>query len=81
MILSCIRRARPIIEGTVFKDIDFKFVPDFGEGKPTIQDAYLDFKYVPQAKLQVGRFKSPFGIERLQSNADTLFTELGFRAI
>ncbi len=71
-----LRRLRPIFEGTVWKDIDFKFVPDFGSGATAIQDAYLDFKYFPAAKLQVGKFKAPFGIERLQSNADTLFTEL-----
>ena len=71
-----LRRARPIFEGTVFGDIDFRLVPDFGEGKAAIQDAYLDFKYIPEAKLQVGRYKVPFGIERLQSNADTFFTEL-----
>jgi phosphate-selective porin OprO/OprP len=71
-----LRRVRPVFEGTVFGDIDFRFVPDFGEGKAAIQDAFLDFKYIPEAKLQVGRYKVPFGIERLQSNADTLFTEL-----
>jgi len=71
-----LRRLRPIFEGTVWKDIDFKFVPDFGGGTTALQDAYLDFKYFPKAKLQVGRFKVPFGIERLQSSADTLFTEL-----
>jgi len=71
-----LRRARPFFEGTVFGDVDFRLVPDFGEGKAAIQDAYLDFKYIPEAKLQVGRYKVPFGIERLQSNADTLFTEL-----
>lgn len=71
-----LRRVRPIIEGTFFKDIDFRIVPDFGQGKTELQDAYLDFKYFTAAKLQVGRFKVPFGIERLQSNADTLFTEL-----
>jgi len=71
-----LRRLRPIFEGNIFKDIDFKFVPDFGSGTTAIQDAYLDFKYFPAAKLQVGKFKVPFGIERLQSNADTLFTEL-----
>ena len=71
-----LRRVRPIFEGTVFGGIDFRFVPDFGEGKAAVQDAYLDFKYIPEARLQVGRYKVPFGIERLQSNADTLFTEL-----
>jgi phosphate-selective porin OprO/OprP len=71
------RRVRPIFEGTIYKNIDFKFVPDFGQGTTAMQDAYFDLKYVPEARLQVGRIKSPFGIERLQSSADTLFTELG----
>ncbi len=71
-----LRRVRPIFEGTIFGAIDFRLVPDFGGGTAAIQDAYLDFKYIPQAQLQVGRYKVPFGIERLQSNADTLFTEL-----
>ena len=71
-----LRRVRPSFEGTVWKYIDFRFVPDFGGGSSQIQDAFLDLKYFPFAKVKVGRFKSPFGIERLQSSGDTLFTEL-----
>ena len=33
-----LRRARPFFEGTVFTDIDFRIVPDFGEGKAALQD-------------------------------------------
>jgi len=72
-----LRRVRPIFEGTVFKDVDFRIMPDFGGGKTELQDAYLDLKYFPTAKLQVGKFKEPFGIERLQSGTDTLFIERG----
>lgn len=72
-----LRRVRPIFEGTVFKDIDFRIMPDFGGGKTELQDAWLDFKYFPAAKLQIGKFKTPFGIERLQSGTDTLFIERG----
>lgn len=72
-----LRRVRPIFEGTVAKYIDFRIMPDFGGGKTELQDAWLDFKYFPQAKLQVGKFKTPFGIERLQSGTDTLFIERG----
>ena len=69
---------RPIFEGTVSKYIDFRIMPDFGSGKTELQDAWLDFKYFgPEAKLQVGKFKEPFGIERLQSGTDTLFVERG----
>jgi len=73
-----LRRVRPIFEGTVSKYIDFRIMPDFGGGKTELQDAWLDFKYFgPEAKLQVGKFKTPFGIERLQSGTDTLFVERG----
>lgn len=72
-----LRRVRPTITGTIFKDIDFKIMPDFGGGTTTLQDAYLNFKYFPKAKFQVGKFKVPFGIERLQSSRNLLFVERG----
>ena len=73
-----LRRVRPIFEGTVSKNIYFRIMPDFGGGKTALQDAWLDLKYFgPEAKLQVGKFKVPFGIERLQSGTDTLFVERG----
>jgi phosphate-selective porin OprO/OprP len=72
-----LRRVRPIFEGSVSKYIDFRIMPDFGGGKTELQDAWLDLKYFPEAKLQVGKFKTPFGIERLQSGTDTLFIERG----
>ena len=70
-----IRRARPILEGTVFKYVDFRIMPDFGGGSTSLQDAYLIFKYFPQANLQVGKFKEPVSLERLQSSADIPFIE------
>jgi len=36
-----LRRLRPILEGTVYKYFDFRVMPDFGEGKTSVQDAYL----------------------------------------
>lgn len=70
-----LRRVRPIIEGTVAKYVDFRIMPDFGGGKTVLQDAYLNARYWPAAKLQVGKFKAPFGLERLQSGTATLFVE------
>ncbi len=70
-----LRRVRPILEGTVYKYFDFRFMPDFGGGTTTILDAYVDFKYTPKAVLRAGKFKSPFGLERLQSSTATAFTE------
>lgn len=73
-----IRRARPILEGTVFRYFDFRLMTDFGEGQTVLQDAYLDFRYWPQVRLRAGKFKSPIGLERLQSATDLLFVERAF---
>ncbi|MBI3876417.1 MAG: porin [Verrucomicrobia bacterium] len=70
-----VRRARPIVEGTVFRDFDFLFVPDFGGSTPQIFDAYLNYRVRPELQLRVGKFKSPVGLEQLVVDVDTLFNE------
>jgi phosphate-selective porin OprO/OprP len=70
-----LRRVRPIVEGTVFKIFDFRIMPDFGGGTTVLQDAYLEARFSPAAKLRVGKFKPPVGLERLQSGTDILFVE------
>jgi len=49
-----LRRARPIITGTVFHNFDFNFTPEFGNGSPgaasaattpSIYDAYINYHY------------------------------------
>jgi len=80
-----LRRARPILQGTVFRDFDFLFVPDFGTGNnggnggttptPQIFDAYLNYRYSPAIQLQAGKFKSPVGLEQLQADRDILLNE------
>jgi len=57
-----LRRARPIIEGTVFRDFDFVFIPDFGGSTPQIFDAYLNYRYSRGLQAQLGKFKSPVGL-------------------
>lgn len=76
------RRVRPILEGTLFKNVDFRVMPDFGEGMPdfgegktVLQDAYLDLRFTPAVKLRAGKFKSPFGLERLTSATELLFVD------
>jgi len=71
------RRVRPIVEGTVAEFIDFKIMPDFGLGTTVLQDAYLNAHYSLLAQTQIGKFKQPFGIERLQSGASLTFIERG----
>ncbi|HLX96668.1 MAG TPA: porin [Verrucomicrobiae bacterium] len=70
-----LRRARPIITGTVFHDFDFNFTPDFGGSTVQILDAYLNYRYNPELQLEAGKFKSPVGLEALQSDAYGFFNE------
>jgi len=70
-----LRRARPIFTGTVYRDFDFNFTPDFGGSTVQIFDAYLNYRYQPWLQARVGKFKSPVGLEYLQSDSVTLFNE------
>lgn len=70
-----IRRARLDLTGTVAKFFDFRLMPDFGGTSVRLYDAYVESKYIPEAKLRVGKFKPPVGIERLQSATSLLFAE------
>jgi phosphate-selective porin OprO/OprP len=72
-----LRRVRPTFSGTVYKYVDYFFRPDFGQGTTVIYDAYLELKYFRAAKVRVGKFKPPVGLERLQSDDDTSFVERG----
>jgi len=70
-----LRRARPIFSGMVFHDFDFQFTPDFGGNTVQIVDAYLNYRYRPELQLEAGKFKSPVGLEQLQSDTVTAFNE------
>lgn len=70
-----LRRARPIIEGTVFRDFDFQIVPDFAGSSATLFDANLNYRLHPEFQLKFGKFKSPIGFEQLQSDATLPFNE------
>jgi phosphate-selective porin OprO/OprP len=72
-----LRRARPIIEGTLFGDFDFQFVPDFGGSQVQIFDAWMNYRYRPELQLKAGKFKGPVGFEQLQSDATLPFNERG----
>jgi phosphate-selective porin OprO/OprP len=70
-----LRRARPILQGTIARDFDFLFVPDFGGSTVQIFDAYLNYRFRPELQLQAGKFKSPIGLEQLQADQDLNFNE------
>jgi len=69
------RRIRPLFEGTLFNAVDFRFMPDFGQNNPQIQEAFLELKSVKFAKLRFGKFKEPIGLEVLRSDRDLTFAE------
>src|ERR1039457_1666229 len=65
-----LRRARPIFSGTVFRDFDFNFTPDFGGSTVQILDAYLNYRYNSALQLEAGKFKSQVGAEHLEPCRD-----------
>jgi len=72
-----LRRVRPTFSGTVYKYVDYYIRPDFGQGTTVIYDAWAELRYFNRFKLRVGKFKPPVGLERLQSDDDTSFSERG----
>jgi phosphate-selective porin OprO/OprP len=73
-----LRRVRPMVEGTFANIYDFRFTPDFAQGRTVLQDAYVTARFKPWAAVTVGKFKVPIGLERIQSANDTRFVERGF---
>jgi phosphate-selective porin OprO/OprP len=82
-----LRRVRPIVEGTVYDKFDYRLMADFGTGDGSsstagnnaeLDDAYVNARLWPDLQIQVGKFKSPVGLERLQSTAELMFVETGF---
>lgn len=69
------RRIRPLFEGTLLNAVDFRFMPDFGQGVQQIQEAFLEVKTFGFAKLRVGKFKEPIGLEVLRSDRELIFAE------
>jgi phosphate-selective porin OprO and OprP len=71
-----LRRARPYLQGTVFRDFDFLFVPDFAPAAgPTIFDAFVNYHYSPALQLVAGKFKVPVGLEQLVQDRNVILNE------
>lgn len=80
-----LRRVRPIIEGTVFEKFDYRIMLDFASGlsssssnNPLLQDVYVNYRPLSEIQLQIGKFKEPVGLERLQSGSNLSFIERGY---
>jgi phosphate-selective porin OprO/OprP len=70
-----LRRARPILSGTVYRDFDFLFTPEFAGNAVQIVDAVVNYRLDPQLQLALGKMKPPVGLEALQPDQFTLFNE------
>jgi phosphate-selective porin OprO/OprP len=73
-----LRRARLVFDATLAEWIDARLMPDFAGGTTTLQDAYINVHPWKLAQLQLGKYKAPFSLERLQSATALTFIERGF---
>ncbi|HXK60497.1 MAG TPA: porin [Acidobacteriota bacterium] len=72
-----LRRIRPVLELTVFRDFEFRLMPDFAGDSATLFDAYFNWRILPEVQILAGKVKSPTGLERLQSATALMFPERG----
>jgi phosphate-selective porin OprO/OprP len=72
-----IRRAQPWAEGRLPYGLTFILIPDFGGGTVVLQDAYLGIEVNDALKFRFGKFRPPFGLERLQPTSNLSFVEFG----
>jgi phosphate-selective porin OprO and OprP len=69
------RRLRPYLDGTVLGLVDYRLLVDFAGGTAVVYDAYVDVHPKPWLRFRFGKFKTPIGLERLQSDPDLPFAE------
>jgi phosphate-selective porin OprO and OprP len=59
------RRVRLGVEADMYKYFEFRLLPDFGQGKFVLQDAYMNVHYVNWFQPIFGKFKEPVSYEQL----------------
>lgn len=70
-----LRRARLISQGTLGKIYSFQISPELGGSTVSVVDAYLNIAPAGEVQFRFGRFKTPIGLEFLQSDSGTFFLE------
>jgi phosphate-selective porin OprO/OprP len=71
------RRIDPVFAGTLWNDLDFQIMPELA-GTVRILDAYGDYRVSDQLRVRFGNFKTPLGLELLQSSGSQRFLENGY---
>ncbi len=73
-----VRRARLVAEGVVDERFRVRAMPDFGNGRVELLDAWIEAAVVPGVAVRVGKFKGPVGLERLRRPTDLDLPERAF---
>jgi phosphate-selective porin OprO/OprP len=80
-----LRRIRTVFDGTLFKDFDYRMMLDFGAGSSLtpannalVQDAYINYHPFSYLQAQIGKYKAPVSLDRLQTDAYLTFIERSF---
>ncbi len=69
------RRIRPIFQARLARLFEFNLQPDFAGGMVNLRNAYAETRFSPAFRIRVGKDKTPFGLERLQSALHLFFME------
>ncbi len=73
-----LRRVRLGATGTLFRDVDYNAIFNMVGSAPVVDTAFMNFKYLPNANIQFGRFKQPFSLGQLTSSNDIDFAERSY---
>jgi phosphate-selective porin OprO/OprP len=71
------RRARLGVEGTAFKNFNWRLEADFAGNVVQIQDAYVQYVGIKPLQITIGQHKAPFGLESNNSDNYNVFIERG----
>jgi phosphate-selective porin OprO/OprP len=69
------RKVRLDLVALFDQTVGLRYQAEFGATGYAIQDAYAFVKADPAFQFQLGKFKVPVGLERLENDTDTLFAE------
>lgn len=72
-----VRSSRLTFEAKFPNNFSTRTMLDFGNGNSRLVDGYGDWKLSDKFSLKFGKFKTPIGLERWQSETDVLFVERG----
>src|SRR5690606_42065101 len=76
-----VRRARLDFRATLASYLSARLHPELAGSRLNLLDAYITLGLVPELQVQVGKMKSPIGLELLQSPRDMVFPERGLPSL